>query len=109
MARNGAIASAPVAKNTICRKIQDLLGSFGIKKRRKHRDCLQSCVMLSGQIGPRARYWPFFKIAIFEHETWPLAKVLEVAHILCLYSRGSKLSLFSLYRQRFPRDWPFFC
>ncbi len=42
------------------------------------------------------------KIAIFGHETWPLAKVPEVAHILS-YTRGSKLSLFSLYGQRFPR------
>ena len=50
----------------------------------------------------------FFKIAIFEHETWPLAKVPEVAHILPFYPRGSKLSLFSLYRQQFPRYRPIF-
>ncbi len=28
------------------------------------------------------RYWLIFKIAIFGPETWPLSKVLEVAHIL---------------------------
>ncbi len=39
------------------------------------------------------RYRSNLKIAIFGHETWPLA---EVAHILFLYPRGSKLSLFSL-------------
>ncbi len=37
------------------------------------------------------RYWLFFKIAIFGHETWPLAKVPEVAHILSFYPRGSKI------------------
>ena len=49
------------------------------------------------------RYAPIFKIAIFEHETWPLAKVPEVAHILPFYPMGSKLSPFSLYGQRFLR------
>ena len=34
------------------------------------------------------RYGPIFKIAIFGHETWPLAKVPEVAHILSFYPRG---------------------
>ncbi len=46
----------------------------------------------------------FFKIAIFGYETWPLAKYIpEVAHILSFYLRGSKLSLFLLYGQRFLR------
>ena len=46
-----------------------------------------------------------FKITIFGHETWPLARVPEVSHIVVLsfYLRGSKLSLFSLYGQRFLR------
>ena len=37
-----------------------------------------------------------FKIAIFEHEIWTMAKVPEVAHacILSFYPSGSKLSLF---------------
>ena len=49
------------------------------------------------------RYKPIFKIAIFGHETWPLAKVPEVSHILTFYPRGMKLSLFfSLYEHRFP-------
>ncbi len=43
-----------------------------------------------------------FKSAIFGHETWPLAKVPEVAH-MPFYLRGSKLSLYSLYGQRFMR------
>ncbi len=38
-------------------------------------------------------YGPIFKIAIYNmiygHETWQLAKVPEVAHILSLYPRGS--------------------
>ncbi len=33
---------------------------------------------------------------------WQLAKVPEVAHILSFYPRKSKLSLFSVYGQRFP-------
>ncbi len=49
------------------------------------------------------RYRLIFKIAIFGHETWPLAKVPELAHILSFYPTGSKLSLFSLYKQRFLR------
>ena len=49
------------------------------------------------------RYVPIFKIAIFGHETWSLAKVPEVAHILSFQPRGSKLSLFSLYGQWFSR------
>ncbi len=37
------------------------------------------------------------------NEDVPLAKVLEVAHILSFYHRGSKLTLFSLYGKQFPR------
>ncbi len=48
------------------------------------------------------------KIAIFGHETWQVAKVPEVAHIPSFYPRGSKLSLFFLYGQRFPRYRPIF-
>ncbi len=54
------------------------------------------------------RYVPILKIAIFGHETWSLAKVPEVAHILSFQPRGSKLSLFSLYGQWFPRYGPIF-
>ncbi len=60
-----------------------------------------SLFSLYGQQFPR--YVGIFKIAIFGHETWPLAKVPEVAPILSFYPKGSKLSLFLLYRQRFPR------
>ncbi len=49
-----------------------------------------------------------FKFAIFGHETWPLAKVPEVAHILSFYPKVSKLSLFLVYGQRFPRYRPIF-
>ena len=49
-----------------------------------------------------------FQIAIFGNETWPLAKVPEVVHILSFYPKGSKLSVFSVYGQRFPRYGPFF-
>ena len=53
---------------------------------------------------------PFFKISIFGHETWPLAKVPEVAHtcMLSFYHKGSKWGIFSLYGQRFPRYGPIF-
>ncbi len=59
-------------------------------------------LMLYGQWSPR--YRQLFKIAIFGHETWPLAKVPEVARILSFYPRGSKWSLFSLYGHLFFRD-----
>ena len=49
------------------------------------------------------RYGAISKIAIFGHDTWPLTKDSEVAHILSFYPRGSKFSLLSLYWQRFPR------
>ncbi len=51
-------------------------------------------------------YGLIFKITIFVHETWPQAKVPEVAHILSVNSRGSKWSLFSLFEQWFPRYRP---
>ncbi len=51
---------------------------------------------------------PVIKIVTFGHETWPLAKVPEVAHIPSSYPKGMKLSLFSLYWQRFPRYGPIF-
>ena len=60
--------------NRICRQIQDLHASFGIKERMKHR----------GQ----------------------LAK-LHIP-VQSFYPQGSKLNLFSLYGQRFPRYWHFF-
>ncbi len=44
---------------------------------------------------------PIFKIAIFGHETWRLAKVPEVAHVLSFYPKWSKLRLFSLYVRGF--------
>ena len=40
---------------------------------------------------------------MFGHDTWPLAKDPEVVLILSLYLSGSKLSVFLLYVQRFPR------
>ncbi len=54
------------------------------------------------------KYGPIFEIAIFGHETWPLANVPEVAHIPSFYPKGSKLSLFLLHEQRFPRYGPIF-
>ncbi len=49
-----------------------------------------------------------YKIAIFGHEIWHLAKVPEVAHIHSFYPKGVKLILFSLCGQRFPRYGPIF-
>ena len=54
------------------------------------------------------RYRSIFKLATFWHESWPVVKVPEVAHILSFYPMGSKLSLFSLYGQWFPRYGPIF-
>ncbi len=54
------------------------------------------------------RYGPIFKIVMFGHETWQVAKVPEVAHMLSFYPRGAKLSLFLLYGQRFLRYGPIF-
>ncbi len=54
------------------------------------------------------RYRPIFKIAIFGHKIWSLAKVPKAAHILFFYPRGSKLSLFLLYGQRLPTYRPIF-
>ncbi len=77
-----------------------------------------SLVLLYGQRFPRPIFactgsafrgmGPIFKIAIFGHETWQLAKVPEVAYILSFYHRGSKLSLLLLYGQWFPRYGPIF-
>ena len=50
---------------------------------------------------PRDR--PIFKIAIFGHETWQVAKVPEVAHGTSFCPRGLKLILFLLYGQQFSR------
>ncbi len=47
-----------------------------------------------------------FKIAIFGHEIWSLKKNPKAAHTLSFYPKGSKLSLFSLYGQRFPKYGP---
>ena len=65
-----------------------------------------SLFSLYGQRFPR--YGLIFKIAIFRHETWQLAKVPEVGHIMYCYPIGWKLGLFSLYGQRFPRYGPIF-
>ncbi len=56
------------------------------------------------------RNWPIFKIAIFGHKTWQVAKVSEVAHIhvLSFYPSGLKLRLFLLYGQRFLTYRPIF-
>ncbi len=49
---------------------------------------------LYGQQFPR--YGSIFKIAIFGHESWQVAKVPEFACIPSFYPRGSKFSLFLL-------------
>ncbi len=48
---------------------------------------------------------PIFKIAIFVHGTWLLAKDLEVAQVIYFLftPKGSKCSLCALYMQWFPR------
>ena len=50
-----------------------------------------SLFSLYGQWFPR--YLPIFKIIIFGHETWPLAKVPEVAHIPSVYPNGGEIEL----------------
>ncbi len=54
-----------------------------------------------------------FKIVVFRQETWNSNKVPEVANMYGVigpssYPMGSKCSLFSLYRLRFPRNGPIF-
>ncbi len=50
-----------------------------------------SLFSLYGQQFPK--YGSIFKIAIFGHGTWSLAKVLEVAHIASFYPRGVEIEL----------------
>ncbi len=45
------------------------------------------------------RNMPIVKTAIFGHETWPLAKVPELAYPLSFYPNDSKFSLILLYGQ----------
>ncbi len=65
-----------------------------------------SLVLLYGQRFPR--YGQIFKLAVFGHKTWQVAKVPDVAHTLSFYSRESKLSSLLLYGQRFPGYGPTF-
>ena len=48
-----------------------------------------------------------FKVAIFGHETWQVAKLPELAHILSFYP-GLKLNFFRSKGKRFPRYEPIF-
>ena len=48
-------------------------------------------ISLYGQ--PFPRYRKIFKIAIFEHETWPLSKVPEVAQTLSFSPRGVEIGV----------------
>ncbi len=41
----------------------------------------------------RAVVSKIFKIAVFGHETWSLAQVLEVAHIPSFYPKGVEIEL----------------
>ena len=54
-----------------------------------------------------SRYGLIFKIAIFGHETWPLATVPEVAHIFPKLPQKSKFYFVLLYGWPFPRYWQF--
>ena len=57
-----------------------------------------------------SRYGPtcIFKIAIFGHENWPLAKVPEVAHILLKLPSSAKFHSVLFYGGwPFPRCWQF--
>ena len=56
---------------------------------------------------PFPRYRPIFKIAIFGHETWPLAKVSEIAHILPILPPSPKLHSVLLCGWPFPIYWQF--
>ena len=67
---------------------------------------LTICLRTNFAIDQRSRQ--IFKLAILGHETWLLAKVPEIAHMLSFYPSGSKFSLFWLYGQQFPRYGPIF-
>ncbi len=49
------------------------------------------------------RYWPIFKISIFGRETWPLAKVPQIAHIRPKLPTSAKFHSILLYGWPFPR------
>ncbi len=53
-------------------------------------------------------YGLFFKISIFEHETWTLAKGSEVAHILRKLPPSPKFHSVLLYMRPFLTYWQFF-
>ena len=50
-----------------------------------------SIFLLYGQRFPS--YEPIFKITIFGHETWQMAKVPEVPHMLSFYPKGAETEL----------------
>ena len=76
------------------------------------RESKFSLFSLYGQRFPR--YRQIFKISIFGHETWPLVKVPEVAHIYSLSyppsipPAGVKFHSVLLCGCPFPRYWQFF-
>ncbi len=91
------------------------------KERRKHRGRSRSCTTLFLPQGVEIELIFTLRAAVSETQAnfqnchfwaWNLAisKCSEVGHILVLsfYLSRSKLSLFLLYGQRFPRYWPFF-
>ena len=68
-----------------------------------HMDPLSTLSLFLLYMRPFSRYGPFFKIFTFRHEIWNLKKGPKVAYVISLYTRGSKLSLFSLCGQLFSR------
>ena len=51
------------------------------------------------------RYGPVFKIAIFGHETWSLAKVPEVAFLLFFVPQGVEIELIFALRAAVSEIW----
>ncbi len=52
-----------------------------------------------------SRYGLILKIAIFGHETWPLAKMADVAHICSFYPRGVEIKLIFTLRTAVFEIW----
>ncbi len=105
--RTGNKGQNKTTRKQNCRQIQDLCANFGIKERRKHRGRSRSCSVALLSFYPkgwnRAYFCStgsgfrdigrFFNIAIFEHKTWPLAKVPKL-HIHTLFlPKGFKIEL----------------
>ncbi len=101
--RYGLILKIVTFGHETCQKLHVMLSFYPIGSK-------LSLFLLYGQRFPR--YWSIFRdigqFSILPYLGMKLGHWPEVARILSFYPMGSKLSLFSLYGQRFPRYWSIF-